>query len=112
MSLFRRVGFRAAVFVDEFGDEKDVVGAGKDGEGEDGAVESREIVAGAVRDAGREHDGCNSEDLDGGVDFAQHRGAEAAEAGDDVDCRCADDDEDVAADHSNSYPKRDWKMGG
>jgi hypothetical protein len=40
--------FVAAVFIKEFGDEKDVVGAGEDGEGENGGVGGGEIVAGAV----------------------------------------------------------------
>ena len=71
-TLFECVCFGAAVFVDEFGDEKDVMGAGKDGEGENGGVDGWEVVAGAVGDAGGEDDGGDGEDLDGRVDFSQH----------------------------------------
>ena len=58
-----------SVLVYEFGDEKDVLGAGKDGEGEDGRVDRREVVAGAVGKAGGEDDQPDSYDLDESVDF-------------------------------------------
>src|SRR6185369_17816307 len=108
--LFECLYVRAAVFVDEFGDEKDVVGAGKDGQGEDGGVKRREIVAGAVRDARGEDDDCDGEDLDDGVDFSQHRGAKAAKSGDNVDGGRSNEDEYVAADDGNCHPERDGKM--
>ena len=63
--------------------------AGKDGEGENCGVDGRKVPAGTVRDTGGEDDGGDGEDLDGRVDFPEHRRAEAAETRDDVDCRSA-----------------------
>jgi hypothetical protein len=100
----------AAVFVDEFGDEEDVMGAREDGEREDSGVNGRKVITGAVRDAGGENDQADGEDLYGGVDFAQQRGTEAAEAGDDVDGGRADEDEHVAADNCHCHPKRYRQM--
>ena len=62
----------AAVFVDEFGDEEDVMGAGENREGENGRVNRWEIVAGGVGETGGEHDCRDCQDLDGGIDFAEH----------------------------------------
>jgi len=109
-TLFECLGFGAAVFVDEFGDEEDVVGARENGEGENGCVDGWQIVAGAVRDAGGEHDEADGEDLNGRVDFPKHRGPETTESGNDVDCSRADEDEDVATDYGYRYPKRYWKV--
>ena len=100
------VSVTAAVFVDEFGDEKDVVGAGKDGERENGRVYRGQVPAGALGNAGGEHDDADRSDLNGRVDFTQHRGAKAAKTGDDVDGRCADEDKNVAANHRHRYPER------
>ena len=70
--LFERLYLCTAVFVDEFGDEEDVMGTREDGEGEDGGVDGGEIVAGAIGDAGGEDDSGDGEDLDVCVDLAEH----------------------------------------
>lgn len=64
----------AAVFVDELGDEKDVVGAGEYGESEDDRVDGGQVVAGAVGHAGGEDNCGNRGDLDGGIDFPSNDG--------------------------------------
>ena len=110
MWLFGCVGFGAAVFVDEFGDEKDVVGAGEDGEGENDGVSGGEIVAGTVGKAGCEHYQDDGEDLDCSVDFSQHRRSKTTKAGDDVDGCGTHQNEDVAADDGDCYPERDRKV--
>jgi len=86
------------------------MGAGKDGEREDGRVDGGEVVAGSVRKARREHDRADGEDLDGGVDFPQHRRPETTKSRDDVDGCGANQNEDVAADDGYCYPKRHRKM--
>ncbi len=44
--------------------------AGKHSQAENSHINGRKIVAGVVRDAGREHDGSDSSDLDGGIELA------------------------------------------
>ena len=105
-TLFECVSVLAAFFVEEFGDEEDVVATGENCEGEDGRVNGREVVAGAVRDTRGEHDCRNSHDLDGCVDLPQHRGTKAPEPGHDVNCCRSDENENVAADHGHCDPKR------
>src|SRR5215204_5856670 len=66
------VYFGAAVFVDEFRDEEDVVSAREDGEGENGGVDGWEVPARTVRNAGGEDDCGDREDLYRRVDFPKH----------------------------------------
>jgi len=86
------------------------MGAGEDGEGENGSVNRWEIVASAIRDAGGEDNGGDREDLDGRIDFPQHRGSKTAKARDNVDGGGTHEDEDIAADDGDSYPERNRKM--
>src|SRR4051794_8744943 len=93
----------ATVFIDEFGDEKDVVGAGKHREDENYGVNGGQVVAGTVRNAGGEDDGGYGDNLNGRVDFTEHRRPETAETGDDVDGGSADKDEHVPANHGHGH---------
>src|SRR5215213_11167922 len=100
-----------AVFVDEFGDEKDVVSAGKHGEGEDGGVDRWQVVARTVRHAGGENNRGNRHDLYGGIDLPQQRRAKATKPRDDIDGRRANENKNVAANYGHSHPKRNGQMG-
>ena len=110
-TLFECVGFGAAILINEFGDEKDVVGAGEDGERKNGGVDGWKVIAGAIWHARREDNGGNGEDLNRSVDFSEQRWSKSAESCNDVDGGGADEDEYVAADHGNRHPKRNWEMG-
>ena len=84
--------------------------AGKHSQAENSHINGRKIVAGVVRDAGREHDGSDSSDLDGGIELAQPGGAKASKARHYVDSCCAHNNENIATDHGHRHPERYRQM--
>ena len=86
--------------------------ARKNGKHENSGVDSWQVIAGVVGDAGGKHDGGNSHDLNGGVDLTQPGGPEAAEAGHDI-YRCrTHDNKYVPADDGHCDPERHRQVAG
>ena len=61
----------AAVFVEQAGDKKDVMAAGKDGKSEDGHVQRRQVITGSIREASSQHDDADRDNLDECIDLPQ-----------------------------------------
>src|SRR6266550_3226603 len=73
-------------------------------------IDRRKVVAGMVRNTGREHDGGDTSNLDSSVELAQPGGTEASEAGHHVDGCRADNNEHVPAYHGDGYPERNRQV--
>src|SRR6266850_2129572 len=99
-----------SILIHEPRGEKDVMKPGEDCQCEDCRIDGRKIVASVVRNAGGEHDGRDSSDLDCSVELAQPGGTEASEASHYVDGCGAHNDEYVAADHGHGYPEGDRQV--
>src|SRR5213592_1051313 len=99
-----------AVFVEQAGDEKDVMNARKQGEGEDGCIDRGKVIAGAEPRLRRQHYDGHSDDLYEGADFPGKRWLKRPEAGDHIDGGRADQDKDVATDHGDGDPERNRQV--
>lgn len=83
------------------------MGARKHGKGKDDNVKGRQIIPGAMREAGRKDDDCDGHYLNGRIELTQPRRPEAAESGHDIDGGRSDHDKDVPTDNCYGDPKRD-----
>ena len=102
----------SAILVEQLGDKEDVVTARKNCEGENGGVNGRKIVAGAVGDARGDHNQCNCHNLDGSIHLTQPGRAESSKSGNDINCCGSNENEHVPANNCHRYPKWDWQVRG
>src|SRR5215831_13611996 len=100
------------IVVQQAGNEKDVMDAGNQSEGENCRVDRGKIVACAYSGLRRQHDYSDGDDLDEGADFAGNRGLKRPEAGHHVDGGSAYQNKDVTADDGDGYPERNGQVLG
>src|SRR2546426_9224245 len=86
------------------------MGARENGKGENSGVDSGQVVAATLRNAGCKNDRGNCTDLDGGIDFPKPGGPETAKPGNDINSSSSHEDKHVTANDCNGYPKRHWQM--
>src|SRR6266404_8005534 len=82
----------------------------QESEGENRSVHAGEVVPSADPSLGGQDYNRNCPDLNYRAELSQERRTERAKAADHIDCRRADQNENIAANYGDSHPEGNWEM--
>src|SRR5713101_3791493 len=83
---------------------------GQESEGENRSVDAREVVTRADASLRSQDYNRDCPDLNYRAELSQERRTERAKATDHIDCRGADQNENIAANYGDSHPEGNWQM--